>query len=110
MYIIAEAEIPLTQINPFFYPLRLSILIIIISISPQKRLCAVNRPAPSKKLTRENSASSFLLCYFSTESTLALNRLFSASEGMRKPFLGETEKSSMAGPSIRQLLLNCCEK
>ena len=47
-----------------------------------------------------------------TQSALMFlrNMVFSASEGMRWPVLGETVKCSTAGPSIRQLRLNCWEK
>ena len=111
MYIIAEAKTDTRFVHTFFIILQeLSILINNYLHLPN---CSALLPtgAVKKKTDAENSASVFFLFdYLSKESTLAMNRLFSASEGMRKPFLGETEKSSTAGPSMRQLRLNCCEK
>ena len=110
MYIIAEAKTDTRFVHTFFIILQeLSILINNYLHLPN---CSALLPtgAVKKRLTQSFLRQSFLLDYLSKESTLAMNRLFSASEGMRKPFLGETEKSSTAGPSMRQLRLNCCEK
>ena len=110
MYIIAEAKTDTRFVHTFFIILQeLSILINNHLHLPN---CSALLPtgAVKKRLTQIFLRQSFLLDYLSKESTLAMNRLFSASEGMRKPFLGETEKSSTAGPSMRQLRLNCCEK
>ncbi len=110
MYIIAEAKTDTRFVHTFFIILQeLSILINNYLHLPN---CSALLPtgAVKKRLTQIFCVSLFLFDYLSKESTLAMNRLFSASEGMRKPFLGETEKSSTAGPSMRQLRLNCCEK
>lgn len=111
MYIIAEAKTDTRFVHTFFIILQeLSILINNYLHLPN---CSALLPtgAVKKRLTQIFLRQSFFLFdYLSKESTLAMNRLFSASEGMRKPFLGETEKSSTAGPSMRQLRLNCCEK
>lgn len=111
MYIIAEAKTDTRFVHTFFIILQeLSILINNYLHLPN---CSALLPtgAVKKRLTQKTLRQSFFFFdYLSKESTLAMNRLFSASEGMRKPFLGETEKSSTAGPSMRQLRLNCCEK
>lgn len=110
MYIIAEAKTDTRFVHTFFIILQeLSILINNYLHLPN---CSALLPtgAVKKRLTQKTLRQSFLFDYLSKESTLAMNRLFSASEGMRNPFLGETEKSSTAGPSMRQLRLNCCEK